>query len=745
MTKYLRKVKQFFRLDNIAFLLCLAFLIWFYAFRGFLLDKLTLTSDAMAYYDHFKFFADALKRGVYPLWDPTFEHGIPVEFFLRRIGSFNPLILFPFLLNKLGIPHVLSYLFFLGFYYFLGMIGFYLIAKKIFKNPAVAFVACLLLMFSSLGTRLFDSYILLTFIPMVWFFYFCVSFFDRPQRFYFIGMIFTLMILFVTYIPFYFITILGAFLILFGIFYFSHLASVINRVKEFFKGNRIFGALCLLAFLISLWPGYAFYKETKAGGPDATLGDNTAEFILPERHATSTSDSQIGVGISTSTSWGIEEDLAYSQHFRDYKEIGFAVVYIPIYAFILFWIGAFATTQRNFFLLFGWGCLLLFMTTPRITGLYEFLYDHVFYFKYFRNLHFFLWLILLPLFILVLAQQLKSFLNFKPQRQAQRHGLLAFLAVIHIGFAILAYLQGQNIVSTYAVIGLSFGVLVAHVYGWLNPRYLPALFLLLVVTQPLEVYHYLSKNAVIKEYKYRYDEPNYYLSLGAQYNDKDLFKVQAENKDLVGNIDQVVDKKSTRSYINVKWKSFLEENLNSTVYGNYMLCKALLYDHVEWIDDDHMDLERIGKAFQKLENTVFVSVGKGEHPQEEGAIKSGSKPEILTKDSKNLQILESDFNHFKIKVRSDRPKFLVYNDSYHSEWQVFVNGQKMPLYRANIAFKGVWVPAGESVVYFRYGSPTRYFRNYLLLAVFYSMFIYLLLLWYQFYRKKSGVIHPHEV
>ena len=47
-------------------------------------------------------------------------------------------------------------------------------------------------------------------------------------------------------------------------------------------------------------------------------------------------------------------------------------------------------------------------------------------------------------------------------------------------------------------------------------------------------------------------------------------------------------------------------------------------------------------------------------------------------------------------------KFLVYNDSYHSRWRATINGKKVPLYRANFAFKGIQVPAGLQKIRFEY-------------------------------------------
>ena len=77
----------------IALWIFFTFVIWAYVFRGYLSSRFTLISDAQSYYDHTRFFIENLKNGIYPLWDPFWYYGAPNDFFLRRIGAFNPFYL----------------------------------------------------------------------------------------------------------------------------------------------------------------------------------------------------------------------------------------------------------------------------------------------------------------------------------------------------------------------------------------------------------------------------------------------------------------------------------------------------------------------------------------------------------------------------------------------------------------------------------------------------------------------------
>ena len=112
----------------------------------------------------------------------------PNDFFLRRIGAFNPFYLFILFLNAMGIPYTLSYLWFLAAYYWSGMVAFYLLAMRIYHDRFIAYAGYLMLLFSALGTRLFDSYMMLVTVPLIWFFYFLVAFTQTPRKHFFLGM-----------------------------------------------------------------------------------------------------------------------------------------------------------------------------------------------------------------------------------------------------------------------------------------------------------------------------------------------------------------------------------------------------------------------------------------------------------------------------------------------------------------------------------------------------------------------------
>ncbi|MDE0182391.1 MAG: YfhO family protein [Caldilineaceae bacterium] len=55
-----------------------------------------------------------------------------------------------------------------------------------------------------------------------------------------------------------------------------------------------------------------------------------------------------------------------------------------------------------------------------------------------------------------------------------------------------------------------------------------------------------------------------------------------------------------------------------------------------------------------------------------------------------------------VRTDSERPGLLILKDAYYPGWEATVNGEAVGIYPANVLFRGVPVPAGESEVVFRY-------------------------------------------
>jgi len=714
-------IKNKFFSKEIPLLMMASFLLWVFCFRGFLTGKLAIVSDAISYYDHIKFFIDNIAQGSFPSWDPHWNCGVPNEFFLRRFGSFNPAFMLIVIFRKIGINYFYSYFSFLSFYYFLGMIGFYKLTKLIFKKSVFAFASFLLLMFSSLGTRLFDSYILFFFVPIVWFFFFLFSFSLNPRKYSFLGMIFSAMIIVTTYIPFFFFNIFVTFLLCFIPFYFKEVKEMILNFISFVKRNKIFVLLCLILFGLSLLPGINLVLEGRNGG-----------FVLPHRHYTSAESDTMKVGIETITSWGILEDIFYSNAFGDFKKFKFAILYIPFFAYILCLMGLFNCTSKRFFFLLLWGLILFVIHSPHLP-VYPFLYEHIFYFKYFRNLHFFLWVALLPLFIIFSVEQLRGILSFNLNTKLKQILSVSLVIFFHVGLLGVLYFQKDTIASSYGVVFLSAIFFILLLIKKIDNKGLVFIFLLaVIVIEPIEVYHHLEENSEEKNYTYGYD--------------KNLLEFKFRTREdtnivLPEDVSARLSYSENRIYYSTKWFSFLDQNIYLAVLRRYYRHKFILYDDLKVVSNEDLNFREIEEFFLLDKNMAYISQKpKNFDVMDFNVRKTDIAPTStpILGNSEQFQLLDYRSNFIKFKTNYSDKKFLVYNDSFHRGWKAFVNGGEVEILRANVAFKGLFLPPGENIVSFHFvGSGMKRYLNMLFLIIFQIVFWALVFFWV---KEKRSVL-----
>jgi hypothetical protein len=85
----------------------------------------------------------------------------------------------------------------------------------------------------------------------------------------------------------------------------------------------------------------------------------------------------------------------------------------------------------------------------------------------------------------------------------------------------------------------------------------------------------------------------------------------------------------------------------------------------------------------------------------------------------------------RIHVKAAKPATLVVAETDYPGWEATVNGAPAPILRANVAFRAVEVPAGESVVEFRFRPPSA--RHGFLASIFFLV----LSIGASFYRRKA--------
>ena len=720
MKNFAKDFKSMLLSPKLHILVTIPFLVWIFLMRGFILCSYSLITDAMVYYDHFQYFTENISRGVFPFWDPSYNSGLPTEFFLRRIGEFNPFFVIMLIAYKSGLPFLVCFPLFASIYYFMGAFGFYLISRQIFKDERAALVAYLLLYFSSLSTLLFCSFIVLIFTPMVWLFYFLLVFYETREKYTVLGATFCLMILASTYIPFYFLTIFLIFLGVFIALYARVFKSFCLSFRQFAGQHKMFVAFCGLILSLSCIPTLQFYVESQTG-----------EMVLPTRHYNAPAQIPLSVPIQRSDFGGIIPHLVIEELYIGAKQMQLSRIYVPFFFNFLLLTAFVVKLNKKLTLLFLWGYLVLVISLYDAV-IYKFLYNHVFFFKYFRNFQFFFWLAVLPIFILICAEQFRLFLNVATNTKMKRISALVFIILIHILAVVFLYLnQPREAQTYYAVAAVSFLFFLGHWMGWLKPNSVLTwgVLLLVLVIDPFEVYHYMNINSKPLSSPYRYGLDQSYRKINLLDEKEALATINRPPVLRDAKAASSMDEQTLKYiYFGSKWYSFLVEHLDVHTLAYYTDRKLVVYDRVEYMADQDLDINKVTEVFRSNKNLAIVS-SKESELMNSRAEKINPQAEIVTQHSPSVKVLDYNVNFIKLKTNYHIPKFLVYNDNDHRDWRLFINGQKKDIVRANIAFKGVWLPAGENIVYFRFGNSWKFLGKLFFVFVFSGVFIYLCALW----------------
>jgi len=664
-----------------------SFVLWVFAFRGFLSSRFALISDALSYYDHTKFFIENLGRGVYPLWDPFWFNGSPNDFFLRRIGAFNPFYLVLVLMKCAGIPVTLAYLWFLAGYYWSGMIAFYLLAKRVYHDQMIAYAGYLILLFSALGTRLFDSYMMLVTVPLIWFFYFLTAFSQEPRKHFFLGLVLFSMILAGTYIPIYSLIIISLFLVLFALVYVDLIPEIFGRWAQFFKQNKILVLSSFVVLIFSFLPVLSFFHDSARG-----------QVVMPVRHGDASMGQALTVPHQT-LDWGVVEDLMYSFYFSDLRLFKAAVVYVPFWAVILVILGFAGRISRRAILLFLTGIVLFCLIVPHGFPFYDFFYAHVFFLKYFRNLHFFIWFFLIPLFVFFALEQWKLFSDIKPSQTRERNFLLIYILAVHLTVLLFVWWRKDAVASTYIMITLSFVFFSLMALKPIQSQlWKYALLTLMILVQPLQAYYYFSLKALHRISTYEYDFPTSAIQLTNNgFNDP----------------DKIPTGKQSLYYVAGEYNK-VYQNTSNYALAKYLQNKFILVDRLVPVSRDAA-AAMLERHFISDDDSAVVFKEKASGLKLTGN-DPNPPPQALRVRGENgtFRLLSFDANHVRVALNFPYEKFLIFNDTYDPYWHLTINHHPAPVIEVNGAFKGTWVPAGQSVVEFGYGIWWQYAMNILL-------------------------------
>ena len=701
------------------------FLIWLYLFKDFVNGTIPVSVDSMFEYFSVKFFLNNLLNGVFPLWDPFVFQGRP---FISLVSDslFNPLIILPALLVSCGITYYHAFLAFIIVYFFVGMLGFYLLARQLLKNELFAFLAYTLLLFSGLGAMVFNQFLaILLFCPTVWFFFFLLRFGESPERKYVLGLTFALITMAGSYYPFYFLTLL---LILVGCFALLNHQTLLLLLRQgitFIRNHRRTSLICLVALILGLQP-LVFYW----------LRDRTPEIVSPARHQISCiqsvdkcfQGSRLDL-VDATIPASLAERFNINRPFSNLAEQDFYsddMFYLPFLTYLLIALSLFTPVSRHSLVLL-FSCTTLFLISlGNATPVHPFLFKHIPFFAYFRNLFIFS-AFLLPMLVLFSVFQLRTWHEKNCPPLSWFKKLLLFSIPVLLFFKLRS--DGNILTSTYVTLATGTLLFIPAMSAKANgKRLFLAGIAILLLLEPIEVFSRYRNNLPAKN-QCRYPDthavPVFSFTRPLQYEGQTC-RSSERYPELVPSMDL----KDSNGHLNILpdtvsyWQYLLYLTAGESTLNQYIRNKLILYRKTQNIESLPQDqrTEIVARRLQhSLEPALICDLPQDASTQQEAA--SESPAEIIKEADPQIKILHFDVNSLLLSTRLSEEKFLVYTSAYHSAWKAYLNGKPTPLYRTNIAFKGLRIPAGTSIIELRF-TPLGGIWIYWIPAIF-SWFIFL--------------------
>jgi hypothetical protein len=675
------------------------YIIWLYLIHGFYSQgQLNLSMDTRDFYFYTNYFLNHIQRGVYPLWNPFSSWGRPDDLLALMIGGFNPFLYLIVGLEKLGIGFTVAYLVYLITYFSVGIAGATCLAQKLFRSPLLTWMVFISLLLSNLSSNLFfNLLVILIFVPSIWFFYSLISFTEKPKKSSLLGVTFCLMIIMTTYMPFHFFVVLMTFLIGFLVLYFKSIKSIALRYGSFILKNKKFFLFCLFSLGLSVIPGLLWYRSSL-----------NADFIASWRGG----DNPLFVNKGMIDTGSIVSMHTLQNVISNLQDYSLANFFLPLFFMIILLMGFIVPLSRRRILLFSLGLFIFLVCMLSAASIHPFLYKHIFFFKYFRNVHFLFWGFSMIL-ILFVVDLLDGLMSLRPKSLPSK--IISCLLVVVLHAAILIYLSKSWAVisSSYVTVALSCVLFILYFAGLIQQGgklfYLLLFFLFLI--QPTEVLWHVVHNVPPGQFPYS-AKPFTYQDSHPRFSylrpTIDEENQMVSTKDFGDIADRSGFPKSIAQYQGTRWSYNLIKQFSSQAnLQQYVRHKFILYDLHQ---DPSATLSNDFPAGTWIEG-----------------------------NSDQFKVIHFDMNVIEIKTKLNQDRWLVYNDNFYQGWNASVNGHQVPIFRANGSFKGIYLPAGENHVKFSFHTSS--YRAFYLFLIIYFHIVMGVLIFFLWKGKRYSLAH----
>ncbi len=678
---------------------------WLFIAHDFINLTIPLNMDTNTIYGVTKYYMNNLANGVVPLWEPFINLGRPF-YALVICNLFNPFTYLVLILHFIGVNYAQGFIAYMIVYMLFGVLGFYFLVKTVTQSRALGYLGALSLLFSTFSISIFTQFTFVEMItPAIWFFYFAIRFVKEQRVVSFLGLTASAMMIAGAYLPFYFATVAATIALCAGILYVKQVPMCFGNIGLWLWHHKLLTAACVCAVGISLAP-LAVYKHVDAAG-DVVAPGRHCQYTTAQECYERTMSNQGGMIYEEIDRSGIlAERFDFASLFvhQDKTSYGSDSIWLISPLIILLCLGgAFQRVSKEGLVILMSIVVIASIALAKSGVLHPFVYAHIPFFKFFRNLFFFgAWLV--PMVILLAMIQLKSMLAMEWKTVTQMK--MAIVVVIAISVVSALWLKAHDGIAGNLWVTLL--VVLVMAIAWIlrfavdkNRFWLTAVAIVLVMNPTIAMAQYAANAKIFAcPLPYAHVTPRFQWQRPAQmeqgscriydfvpYED---FWYAMSMQDSMGKVGYAQSAGRYAFHL-TQWGG--EENVLQYAHN-----KLYVYDAFRPSVDDPQTVAALAKDM--ITNPVAtVPLGFGEQKNADPKLKP------MTGSAQGIDVIAFDVNHLKLKTHFDHDQFLVYTDTYTQFWKVFIDGKAAPLVRANIAFKGVWVTAGDHTVTFTYQPP----------------------------------------
>lgn len=645
-------------------------LLWTWLMRDFILGTIPVNMDTHTIYGVTKYYFNNLLNGTVPLWEPFVNIGRPF-YAIAICNLFNPVTQLVPLLKILGVNYQIAFNIYIITYFFVSAWGFYLLCREWVTDKRVAYLGFVAFIFSGFGVSLFTQFTLFEIItPCIWFMYFFTRFIKDPRLPHALGCVLAVMMILSSYLPFYALTWMMVSAVVLAFIYPKGTVQAITRTWYWIVIHKRVMALSLVAILIAAAPLIAYKIIDQSG--DVVSPGRHCQYVDRATCVERTLTEQGGMlyeETSRSGTAGERLDIGYLISHLDKLTYGSdSVFFLPFACYIVLFVSWARSVNRRALWLLISAFVIWLIAQGAQSPLHPWLYEHLFFIKYFRNL-FFLNVFTFTLILLAIVVMLDDWLKPNSATITARKGIIiSIVAALGLAVVVLARFKGVSGLQ-WVTLGL-FGAGLIALYTPLQAMVRRHLWVwvILIVLQPINVMAHYAINA--KEFAY---------PLPHQHTQPVFSWIRPQ--------EPVTS--AARIYQFVPYQDFF--------YAMSMTDSPAT----------------VGYPQSVVKNTFMLSQDKGDDAlsnyarykfitYEEPIMGQGK---VIKGPGQGIEINSFTVNQLTVTTYFQQQLYLVYNDSYTRYWNVSIDGKSVNLEEANKAFKGVWVPAGTHQVRWSYNPP----------------------------------------